>query len=369
MVVVRGAAHGDPSSLSVRDQRPGDDDPSAYVRLDPEGGRFVGRFDVPASGLENPELFVSRRAPSWGDGRWRVQVRNLRQGVWEEVLNSNDVMPGRWMLRTASLDVDAHLNARGSVVVRIVGWGEPLDVDALWVADAPAWWRPGPGTTWQWQLTPGIDRSYDVVMYDIDLFDTPAGVIDLLHGDGRVVVCYFSAGSWERWRPDADRFPEAVLGRNNGWPGERWLDIRRLDVLGPIMEERLDLAVTKGCDGVEPDNVDGFENNTGFPLTAADQAAFNTWLAGIAHDRGLSIGLKNDLTQVPDLVTYFDWALNEQCFEFEECESLLPFIDDGKAVFGVEYELPPAAFCPEARAMGYSWLRKHLSLGPWVRAC
>jgi hypothetical protein len=136
-------------------------------------------------------------------------------------------------------------------------------------------WQPRPGTSWQWQLSGEVDVSVDVQMYDIDLFDSPTGVIDRLHRDGRIVVCYFSAGSWEDWRSGADVFPDEVKGRRNGWPGERWLDIRRLDVLAPIMGARLDLAVAKGCEAVEPDNVDGYTNNTGFPLTPDDQLAFN----------------------------------------------------------------------------------------------
>ena len=100
-----------------------------------------------------------------------------------------------------------------------------------------------------------------------------------LHADGSAVVCYISAGSWERWRPDADRFPERVLGRSNGWPGERWLDIRRRGVLRPIMEARLDMCARKGFDAVEFDNVDGYANRTGFPLTGADQLRYNVFLA------------------------------------------------------------------------------------------
>ena len=159
-------------------------------------------------------------------------------------------------------------------------------------------WHPGPGTTWQWQLTGTIDRSVDVEMYNIDLFDNPASVVDQLHQQGRVAVCYLSAGSWEEWRPDAGAFPASVKGKSNGWPGEQWLDIRRLDILGPIMEARLDLCVEKGFDGIEPDNIDGYSNNTGFPLSATDQLTYNKFLADAAHARGLSIGLKNDVDQV-----------------------------------------------------------------------
>lgn len=232
------------------------------------------------------------------------------------------------------------------------------------------WWRPGPGTSWQWQLTGEIDTSFEVQMYDIDLFEAPQATIDQLHAAGRMVVCYFSAGSWEEWRPDADDFPLEVLGNDlEGWPGEKWLDIRRLDLLGPIMAARLDLARQKDCDGVEPDNVDGYANNSGFPLAAHDQLAYNTWLADQAHQRHLSVGLKNDLEQVADLGPYFDWALNEECFSYDECDLLTPFIHSGKAVFGVEYELDTGDFCPQANALDFDFLKKHWDLDAWRVAC
>jgi hypothetical protein len=232
------------------------------------------------------------------------------------------------------------------------------------------WWRPSPGTSWQWQLTGSIDTSFDVEMYDIDLFDTLQSVIDQLHASGRVVICYFSAGSWEDWRPDANDFPAAVIGEPlEGWEGERWLDIRQLDMLAPILVARLDLARQKGCDGVEPDNVDGYLNATGFPLSADDQIAFNIYLAEQAHARGLSIGLKNDLDQIETLLPYFDWALNEQCFEYAECKLLLPFVQSGKAVFGVEYSLNVDQFCPQANSMNLDWLKKNLELDAYRLSC
>ena len=155
-----------------------------------------------------------------------------------------------------------------------------------------------------------------------------------------------NAGGWEDWRPDEAEFPDAVIGAILGnWEGERWLDIRRIDVLGPTMEARIHLCKEKGFDGMEPDNVDGYLNDTGFPLTYEDQLRYNIWLAERAHERGLSIGLKNDMDQIPDLLPYFDWALNEQCFEYNECETLTPFINAGKPVFNTEYELETQEFC------------------------
>ena len=207
-------------------------------------------------------------------------------------------------------------------------------------------------------------------MYDIDLFDTSSGVVSSLHGRGRRVVCYMSAGTWETWRPDASRFPDAVLGsRVSGFGDERWLDVRRLDVLGPLMEARMDLCRQKGFDGVEADNVDGYANRSGFLLTAADQLRYNIWLSGAAHARGLSIGLKNDLDQTAELAGYFDWALNEQCFEYRECDRLAPFTAAGKAVFEVEYNRSTSQFCPQALALNFNAMKKTLGLDAFRAPC
>lgn len=233
------------------------------------------------------------------------------------------------------------------------------------------WWQPGLNSSWQWQLAnPPVDHSFDVDMYDIDLFDNDADSVAALHDQGRIVICYMNAGGWEDWRPDSDQFPAALIGKNlDDWEGEKWLDIRRLDLLGPILEVRLDMCRDRGFDGVEPDNVDGYLNDTGFPLTYEDQLAFNIWLAEEAHKRGLSIGLKNDMEQIGDLLPYFDWALNEECFEYEECETLLPFIQANKPVFNVEYELDTDEFCKQANALNFNSLKKNLDLDAYREAC
>ncbi|NPA92948.1 MAG: endo alpha-1,4 polygalactosaminidase [Chloroflexi bacterium] len=235
----------------------------------------------------------------------------------------------------------------------------------------PAWWHPTPGTTWQIQINGGkIDLSYDAQAYDVDLFDTPQATIDRLHQLGRKVICYFSAGTYEDWRPDAHKFlGKGVLGNAlEDWEGERYLDIRRLDVLGPIMEARMDLAVQKGCDAVDPDNVQNYLEDSGFPLTYADELTYNRWLAAQAHQRGLAVGLKNDLPQIPDLVQDFDFAVSEECFTYGECAPLKAFIDAGKAVFAIEYEASPAV-CAKANAMGFSLLLKPWDLSPPRYSC
>jgi hypothetical protein len=233
----------------------------------------------------------------------------------------------------------------------------------------PGCWEPKLRTSWQWQLQYRVDTTVDVRMFDIDGFDATKALVSTLHAKGSKVVCYVSAGSWENWRPDRDRFPKRVLGRSNGWPGEKWLDIRRIDLLGPIVRARLDMCARKGFDGVEFDNVDGYRNATGFPLTGAQQLRYNVFLANQAHRRGLSAFLKNDLDQVKALLPYFDAALNEQCHQYAECARLMPFVNAGKPVFGVEYTLGTSAFCPKANARNLNFLKKKWALGAWRVPC
>lgn len=243
--------------------------------------------------------------------------------------------------------------------------------------DTPGWWLPAPGSIWQWQLTgQGIDWSYSADIYDLDLFEVDASTVSRLQTSGSRVICYLNAGSWENWRPDADTFPEKLLGSDyQGWPGERWLDIRQLELLAPIMESRLDKCQAKGFDGVEPDNIDGYLNDTGFPLSYADQLAYNRWLAVQAHRRGLSIGLKNDVEQAEDLVNLFDWALAEDCFSESWCQEISPFQEDGKAVFAAEYtDRMTARFfkskvCPRAESLNISVILKHRDLDAWRQNC
>jgi endo-alpha-1,4-polygalactosaminidase (GH114 family) len=199
------------------------------------------------------------------------------------------------------------------------------------------WWRPAPGLTWQWQLDDEVDTSLAAEVYDVDLY-VDQSVINELHSRGVKVVCYISVGSWEDKRPDADQFPTEILGNDyEGWPGERWLDIRRTDMLYPIMQARLDLCKAKGFDGVEPDNIEIHDNHTGFPLTYNDQLAYARWLAEVAHDRGLAIGLKNAPDMVTDSLSFFDFAITEDAFYYGWVDKVLPFIAAGKPVFAAEY--------------------------------
>ncbi len=244
-------------------------------------------------------------------------------------------------------------------------------------ASSSSWWQPSVDTSWQWQLTElPIDQSFDVDMYDIELFDNDASTVAALHAQGRKVICYISVGSWEDWRSDAGDFPDEVLGNDyEGWAGEKWLDIREIDLLAPIMRARFDECKAKGFDGIEPDNIDGYTNDTGFDLDYQDQLNYNIWLANEAHERGLSIGLKNDDGQVADLLLYFDWALTEDCFDGDWCTEMSPFITAGKPVFAAEYtdQFSTDQFsnqvCPQAETMNFSAILKERDLNAWRQAC
>jgi hypothetical protein len=248
---------------------------------------------------------------------------------------------------------------------------------AAFVPTAPAaagptatWWHPTKGLTWQWQLSGRVDRTVAAAVYDLDAVDASASDVAALHKAGRKTICYVDVGSYEKGRADSSRYPSTVLGAvMDGWPDEKWVDIRRWDVLGPILVDRFNVCRRKGFDAVEPDNVDGYANRSGFPLTAAHQLAFNRRVADLAHSLGLAVGLKNDLDQVSALAPSFDFADNEECVDYEECDGLSVFIRAGKPVFQAEYELTTAQFCPLAKRLGLSAIRKNIDLDAWRRSC
>ena len=250
-------------------------------------------------------------------------------------------------------------------------------------SEAPATgWRPPGDARFAIQLLADADHPLQipqgVEVMEVDLFDTDAATIADLKTRGIRVACYFSAGSWEDWREDAGAFPAEILGNDyDGWPGERWLDIRDAR-LRPILEARLDRARDKGCDGVDPDNVNGYAVDTGFPITAAEQLEFNRWLAEAAHARGLFVILKNDGDQAQDLVDHFDAVVAEQCDVYDECGLFAPFVAAGKPVWDLEYRQDrdyddPAVFqamCRSTAAEGVQAAYYPLALdGSFRRPC
>ncbi|KAJ5959361.1 CAZyme family GH114 [Penicillium vulpinum] len=199
-------------------------------------------------------------------------------------------------------------------------------------------WQPAAGVKWQIQLVDAVeDTTVDADIWDIDLFDNTAETVSALQGKGHKVICYFSAGTYEDWRPDISDFDSADFGSNlDEWPGERWLNIKSTKVR-TIMSARLDLAKQKGCDGVDPDNIDAYGNENGLGLTEADSVDFLTFLASESHSRGMSIGLKNGGDIIGSVIDKMQWSVNEQCAEYNECDVYAAFTEVNKPVFHIEY--------------------------------
>ncbi len=263
------------------------------------------------------------------------------------------------------------LSVLALVVLFCASCAAPNSTQAPVISQRAAMWIPAVKTSWQIQLSalPIAPFAFAEV-YDIDGFDASAHLVAQLHAQHIHVFCYIDVGSWENFRPDAGSFPAQLLGKTlDGYPDERWLDIRQIAALAPIITARMRMCKNKGFDAIDPDNVNGYENDTGFPLTAQEQIQFNLFIAQTAHTFGLSVGLKNDIDQIPVLLPNFDWALNEQCFEYQECSKLLPFTNAGKAVFEIEYNLKPNQFCSQANALNFNSLYKNVSLDAFSVSC
>lgn len=415
--VEEGSASDSPiSAVGTRDQTGTQDDFSKYLELSPAAGsRFVGTFDFtfPASmkieekAITSMTLLINYRGPQATFQRWSFRLYDYLAAAWVTVGDNTTAADWTWSLfsfnitspnrfigpgKIAKLEYNSVGAADNSqldyVALNVVGKIDVTPTPTPTVTPTPSptisptatptpsptpigsWYQPTPGTKWQIQFVGNILTVDGAMVYDIDGVDTPDETITLLKTLGKKIICYFSAGSFEDWREDAPLFPASVKGKNmSGWPGEKWIDVRRIDILKPIMTARMDKFKARGCDAVDPDNVDGYTNDTGFSLKYADQLAYNKMLATEAHARGLGIGLKNNLLQINDLVDFFDFSINESCWDYDECDYMLPFIQKNKPVFGIEYIKATSQFCAQSNAKNFDFVKKNRNLDAPVEYC
>jgi hypothetical protein len=246
----------------------------------------------------------------------------------------------------------------------------PADIPTAPAGTTAAWPALPRGATLHIQFAGTLDKAVDATVYEIDGQNSTRATVRSLRRAGRQVVCYLSAGSTESYRPDAKAFPKSVVGKPmDGWPDERWLDVRRTSVLVPIMAKRVADCAAKGFGAVEFDNVDGYVNDTGFPITRAQQIKYDRAMAALAHRYRLAAVLKNAPELVPALVSRFDAALVEQCAEYDECAAFRPFVRAGKAVWDLEYTVPYTRACEAGQAAGIDVQLKNLSLDAYRRHC
>jgi hypothetical protein len=143
------------------------------------------------------------------------------------------------------------------------------------------------------------------------------------------------------------------------------------------MTNRIILAATNGCDGVDPDNIDGYDNGNGLGLTTDTAIDYITFLANEAHSRDLAVGLKNAAEIVSSVWSNVEWQVNEQCLQYDECDVFQPFIDARKPVFHIEYpsdapDVSPgvkAENCGAVSASGFSTVLKATNLDAWIDPC
>lgn len=225
-----------------------------------------------------------------------------------------------------------------------------------------------PGMRLQYQLVGAIDDTVPADVFVVDLFETDAADVGRLVALGRVVVAYVSAGTREPWRPDVDTLAPAAVGAPlASYPNEAWLDITD-DSVRAMQDARLQLAADKGFAGVLLSSLDAHLNDSGHPLTAADQLAYNRWLAERAHRLGLSAGLSSDWPQASALADAFDFAVHFNCIAEQRCDELAPFSAAGRAVFDVEFD-GDATVCAQAERLGLPTTLKRRDLGAFAQIC
>jgi len=249
-------------------------------------------------------------------------------------------------------------------------------------------WTPTVGEKWQIILSGEPDMSQgltpsDATVWDLDLFNTDASTISALKAQGKGVICYFSAGTYEPDRPDLGSLDASNKGAElPDWPGEYWLNIRSDNVV-QIMTARVELASQKGCDAIDPDNMDGYSNQNGggFSLTQDDTIAFTQKLSAAAQSYGMQMGLKNAQEVIPSVLDYVQFAVNEECVAGGGCNSYDSMLAAGKPVFHIEYPNGGGGDAPTKKTSskdatssycvdgGFSTVLKNLSLDGYVEYC
>jgi uncharacterized protein (TIGR01370 family) len=219
---------------------------------------------------------------------------------------------------------------------------------------------------WFWKLENALTNEeieQDYYLYDIDLFDNSKETIKKLKEKGKIVICYFSFGTYEDWREDTNSISRELLGNKlDNWEGERWWDIRNKGIIN-LLKKRIDLAKEKGCDGIEMDNIDIYKNNNGLGIKKEDVIRAFKELSEYAKSEGLLVVLKNSPELIEELKDYYDLILAEECFEFNECNQ---YLKSNKPIIDVEYNLNKNQFCKEAKKLKISAVKACYELnGCW----
>ncbi len=193
---------------------------------------------------------------------------------------------------------------------------------------------------WDWQIGLSTPRERigrrAVDIYDVDGFLTTRAEVQQIRTMWQAAtlhhpktVCYLDL-AWEDYRPDGSpitrggRFPSDTLGKiYYGYPEERWVDLRKLNALKPMLDARIHMCASKGFDAIELDDIDSFEppSTTGFNLTPGDAQNLLAYVDNRIHRAGMTVLWKNTGLLSWWGRNYSDGAVVEECYAYSECLS------------------------------------------------
>lgn len=229
------------------------------------------------------------------------------------------------------------------------------------------------GDRWDWQLSEPLDLNRDVEVLDLHPDLVSKTQMASLNRRGIKTICYVSVGTVERSSHDKNAFPAQVVGKAyEDWPKEKFLDVRQLDILVPLMRARFERCKALGFDAIEPDNMDVHDNDSGFDIDADDTLAYVRALARTAHELEMKIGQKNVADLTSELVSYLDFVITESCFQNDWCQDVAAYPQAGKPVFDAEYSDRPIDFdkaCKTVKTLNISMILKDRDLHAPVRGC
>ena len=244
--------------------------------------------------------------------------------------------------------------------------------------------------TWDWILDGDLTTPPVVDYLDLDGFDAPAGYVAAANANGTQTICYISAGTLENWRSDKKAFkkldrkqrangrPPIIGDKYPEWPGERWLNFKRHKVFLKLMVKRMKMCRDKGFALIEFDNIDGYDNETGFNIRKRHAVRYAKALAKKATKVGLVPVHKNATDLVNKLEPYYGALLLEDCALYDFCGDAARYRSAGKPVFDAEYPegwddegkaFDLASVCAVTNAADISLIVKNLDLDNPVQRC
>jgi hypothetical protein len=244
---------------------------------------------------------------------------------------------------------------------------------AVKAAAAPTWWKPtntgsnnGPGFQWEIGHPLDVNSAADMgagalnaagqvaakpTIFDIDGILNPASTVAALHARGAKVICYIEIGSAGNYYSASDEHltttyyaqlkAAGVMGRKMAGYPEYYININAAATVRILESMIRQQCAAKGFDAVEPDIGDSYTDRTSYPISLAQNAAFDNKLGAYAHSLGLAWGQKNgddnsafSKAQEPTA----DFLLTEECNYYGSCPGVVaPYVQAGKLVLNAEY--------------------------------